>query len=52
MYLEERVRRLESILTRMLEENPEICPHDYQWVGSTNDKKKYVCALCGKKEEK
>lgn len=41
-----------QILFKMLENHPEICPHDYEWIGSlTKDGIKiesYRCQICGK----
>lgn len=43
-----------TMFFRMCKEHPEVCPHDYDWSGSTIDKtngveiKRHVCRLCGR----
>lgn len=41
-----------EIVFRMCREHPEVCPHDYEWIGSTVDhdsgtiENRYRCKLC------
>ena len=50
------LRQLEyaaELVFRMCRENPELCPHDYEWVGSTiihntgHKEDRYKCKICG-----
>lgn len=45
-----------DILFKLLEEHPELCPHDYRWIGSTMNKgeviDRYECNVCGERHER